>query len=757
MIRLLPRFQSLGARLVLLVGVAFLPMFAITANEVVEERRALIQRAHEREAQRVEAAVAAQEELLADGKRYLSAIALLEPVAQGDTVACSRTVQRVRQLLAEGWSFARYSALGAVDCTTDRGVGAIETITTRELPGAPGDPDATVVASYGIDRNRNAPVVTLLRSVGRPDGTWSRVAITMHMAWMDALVRGVTRDSLGVVAITDDLGRLLARYPAIPAAGSVQGGNRTAVYDSMLARRHGVVDAAGLDGVRRVWIFRAMPSPAGRVVFLSVGIPATPIASAANATLVRSALTLACTVLLVVLAAWWAARRFVMRDVHALLGATERIAAGDLSSRSGITARHGELGRLADAFDGMASKLEHRQERLAHAQKMESVGQLAGGVAHDFNNLLTAIVANTEAAKDALDPAHPAQEELGHVLHAARRSGQLTRQLLAFARQHTFATRVLTLDRLLANVSTLLHRVIGEHIRLIVECDPGLKPTRVDPTQIEQAVMNLAVNARDAMPQGGTLTITVRNVHADAQHTGDEADPPGRWVAITVTDSGTGMAPDVQRRVFEPFFTTKPVGSGTGLGLSMVYGTVRQHGGHVQISSTVGKGTSVRLLLPAEEAAELSNETPALGVPPVRATRGNETILLVEDEAAVRNVSARLLRAQGYQVIEAPEGAAALEAAARVGVDTIDLVLTDLVMPTLGGEEVVNRLRASRATLPALVMSGYSASGVSTELLEAPFTGFIEKPFSSRTLLSAVRSLLDGGAVQEEHRAATAP
>lgn len=723
-------------------------MLALTARDLVRERDALLRRAYDNAGRRVDAAITAHRDLIEDGRRYLGAVALLEPVAQGDSISCARTVERVRLLLAEGWSFARQTADGATDCTAGDG-GANVTLVERITPGA-ARPPSFGIAGYGFDSVTMAPVVSL--EVPLQDSTGSRavarqLSITMKLPWLAKMVEELSRDSLSIVGLIGVDQRVIARYPAGARPGSVAPMNSG--LQQMIDKRNGHHEGSGVDGVSRLWTYREIPSPVGAPVLLILGVRSAPLHTAANRQVLRSVLTIGVTVVLVLLAASLAAERFFLRDVRALLGATEGIARGDMSARTGLMESAGELGQLAKAFDGMASRLQDRQDRLAHAQKMESVGQLAGGVAHDFNNLLTAIVANTEAAKESLPSDHGVQLELDQVLHAARRSGQLTRQLLAFARQHTFATRVITLDRLLENVSALLLRLIGEHIELRVEFDPELRPTRVDPAQIEQAIINLAVNARDAMPAGGTLSITVRNLTLLAPVPGaEDVDPAGTWVAITVTDTGVGMPPDVLSHVFEPFFTTKPVGEGTGLGLAMVYGTARQHGGHVRVTSEVGVGTSVRILLPVEMSAELSNETPAFGVSLAGTVRGDETLLLVEDEEAVRSVAARLLRSRGYRVLEAPDGEAALALVAGAALDEIDLVVTDLVMPKLGGVDMVEALRGRRTTLPVLLMSGYSATGVSSELLDAPATAFLEKPFNARTLLAAVRTLLDGATAQ---------
>ena len=434
----------------------------------------------------------------------------------------------------------------------------------------------------------------------------------------------------------------------------------------------------------------------------------------------------------------------MFRDLTAVLSATERLGRGDLSARTGISPQAGELGQMANAFDRMAEKLEERQDRLAQAQKMESVGQLAGGVAHDFNNLLTAIIGNAELAREQLPPEHPARGDLRLVLDAARRSGQLTRQLLAFAKRNTMDVHVLSLSDLLTDITSLLQRIIGEHIQLTVDCEPNLRHTRIDPTQFEQLILNLAVNARDAMLGGGKLSIIGRNVRVvDGDRDASNGVPPGNWVALSVTDTGAGMSADTARRAFEPFFTTKGVGEGTGLGLAVVYGTVQQHSGHVRIDSAPGIGTTVRILLPP--SAGQAQPVRAASLTPIHTTRGSETLLLVEDEPAVRAVSARLLRNNGYMVCEAVDGADAMRQMDGSKLDEVSLLVTDVVMPHMSGPELVRALRTRRPTLPVLLVSGYSESGIPQDLINTPGTIFVEKPFATDALLTAVRRLLEGG------------
>jgi PAS domain S-box-containing protein len=382
------------------------------------------------------------------------------------------------------------------------------------------------------------------------------------------------------------------------------------------------------------------------------------------------------------------------------------------------------------------------ESRLRHSQKMEAVGQLAGGVAHDFNNLITVVLGNTELL--ATEPGLPlaARELARQIAATAGRAATLTRQLLTFSRRQPVQLRPLQLNEVLGRLSDLLLRLLGEHITLRSQFAPYLDPVRADVGMLEQVVMNLAVNARDAMPGGGTLTLGTRTetvAPADAQRHPDAR--AGRFIVLSVADTGCGMDPATVARAFEPFFTTKGVGEGTGLGLATVYGIVKQHEGWVELASQVGQGTTVSVYLPPAAAAASAAEPPPKPGP--EAGRGTETILLAEDEPAVRALAARCLRRGGYQVLAAASGLAALKMWETHG-STVDLLVTDAVMPEgVGGVELARRLRVTRPGLRVILMSGYS-----TELLRhgvefTPDTAFLQKPFVPAELLLAVRGMLD--------------
>jgi PAS domain S-box-containing protein len=380
------------------------------------------------------------------------------------------------------------------------------------------------------------------------------------------------------------------------------------------------------------------------------------------------------------------------------------------------------------------------EAQLLHAQRMESIGRLAGGVAHDFNNLLTAISGYAELALAGLPAQHPIAADLTEIHKAAERATQLTSQLLAFARRQIMEPRVLSLNDLILETERLLRRLIGEDVELTTLPAPELWPVKVDPGQIEQVLVNLAVNARDAMPSGGRLTIETQNVVLDAAYARSHASVvPGPYVLLAISDTGAGMPPEVQAHAFEPFYTTKETGKGTGLGLATCYGIVKQHGGNIWVSSEPGQGATFTIYLPR---ADTLAEPPAHTTGPASAPGGSETVLLVEDNTAVRELAARVLRAQGYTVLEAAHGGDALRVAQGYTGD-LQLLLTDAVMPEMGGRALAGQLMARYPNLRVLYISGYTDEAILRHGELNSGVALLQKPFTPAALARKVRDVLD--------------
>ncbi|MGE4220867.1 MAG: PAS domain S-box protein [Alphaproteobacteria bacterium] len=386
------------------------------------------------------------------------------------------------------------------------------------------------------------------------------------------------------------------------------------------------------------------------------------------------------------------------------------------------------------------TEMKRRETELVQAQKMEAMGRLTGGIAHDFNNALMVILGNAELLADGMAAGSTAHQQAEGIVQASRRAGELTRRLMAFSRQQTLQQDRIDLNALILEVTTLLDRTLGGNVTVETRLAGGLWPVIADKAQTESCLLNLAVNARDAMPQGGRLVIATGNRHFAAD---DPARPgtlaPGDYAMLTVSDTGVGMAPELSARVFEPFFTTKEVGKGTGLGLSMVYGFVVQSGGHVAVETAPGAGATFRLYLPRDPAGERPAPAPVPDVP----ARGAGTVLLVEDDAMVRALVATQLRRLGYAVVEAASGPEALDRLAECG--DIALMLTDVMMPGgMSGPQLAVAVRERRPSLPVLFASGYGEQGEFARVGLPPDTPLLRKPFRLGELAQALRRALEG-------------
>jgi PAS domain S-box-containing protein len=403
-----------------------------------------------------------------------------------------------------------------------------------------------------------------------------------------------------------------------------------------------------------------------------------------------------------------------------------------------LEGRGGEDVLLGTIFD--MTERRRLEEQLLQAQKMEAVGRLAGGIAHDFNNLLTAVSGYTELLLGRLPEGDAGREHALEIRHAGQRAAALTQQLLAFSRRQVLEPRVLDLNTVISDMEKMLRRVIGEDIELTASLDQSLWRTKADPSQIEQAILNLVVNARDAMPRGGRLTIETGNVELDEKY-GDRyaALRPGPHVMLAVSDTGVGMNAELQARLFEPFFTTKELGKGTGLGLSTTYGIVKQSGGSIWVYSEPGQGTTFKIYLPrCEDPLDRREVPPPAPGPP----SGTERVLLVEDEPEVRRLVERLLKMHGYAVVAAPGPAEAL-AAARGGDEPIDVLVTDVVMPGMNGRELARALSTRLPGLRVLYMSGYTDAAITQHGILEPGTAFLSKPFTPDALARKLREVLD--------------
>ncbi len=449
------------------------------------------------------------------------------------------------------------------------------------------------------------------------------------------------------------------------------------------------------------------------------------------------------------IAAWLISRRLT-RPLQELTVVSEAISAGDYSRRVHIDGVD-ELTRLGSAFNRMTDKVQEAhldvetkmeelrstREQFVRAQRMEAVGQLAGGIAHDFNNLLTVILAESEFAKDEAN-SEARNRSIAEISRAGERAASLTRQLLAFSRRQLFAPTVFNLPELVGDMERMLARLLGENIRLSTVDSTREPNVRADKAQIEQVLVNLIVNARDAMSNGGSISVDTRNIMVDEEYARlREELVPGEYVLISVSDTGSGISEEVMAHIFEPFYTTKEHGRGTGLGLATSYGIVKQSGGHIAAYSEPGLGTTMRVFLPCvhEEATPVQKKV-------IERATGAETILLVEDDAAVRNIAARILKRQGYYIIEADSGEAAL-ATLTDYTNEVHLVLTDVVLPGMGGREIAEHAARLRPEVKILFTSGYTDDVILQHNLIVKDAALIEKPFTADGLARGVREALD--------------
>ncbi len=437
--------------------------------------------------------------------------------------------------------------------------------------------------------------------------------------------------------------------------------------------------------------------------------------------------------------------------VSAVLSEETAVAAMKAGAHDFIMKR--KLARLAPAIErelreaqmraarkAAEAALRQSEAQLRQAQKLEAVARLAAGVAHDFNNILTAISGHGEMLLGQIEAGDPRRKNAEQIEKCAAMASALTRQLLTFSRKQAVEPRVLNLNEVITNLQKMLRRLIGEDVEFCACLDQALGRIKADPGQLEQVIMNLAVNARDAMPGGGKLTLTTTNVVLD--EAGARRVPglvPGDYVALAVADTGTGMSEEVKAHLFEPFFTTKPPGKGTGLGLATCFGIVRQHGARMAVETEQGKGTTFRIYFPQ---VQQPLDLPGIATLPETAADGSETVLLVEDEGMVRELTATALRLRGYTVVEAGDGEQGLRAA-REHPGKIDLVLTDVVMPALGGKEMVQELLNVRPEIKVLFTSGYSEEVLGEHGVPRHGKYFLQKPYLPRTLAHRVRQVLD--------------
>jgi two-component system, cell cycle sensor histidine kinase and response regulator CckA len=853
------RISPLRLRLLALVAIAFFPLVLLVVRIANDERSVTTLRERDASLRLLDVAIAEHRDLTRTGVELLRHASGMADIASGDSTTCSRSL---RELLATYANFTNVSRIGAdlrVNCSAIPVTGDTADA-FREPAVLRAAATSRPVTSWIRHGTPGQPVSTIIEPVRGADGQVRYyLRIEAELNWFSRLAQAIPPTPGAMAALVDTTGYILARQPDGEGfSGFRHQPNGPLVQ--MIGNDSGFVEGVGLDGIERQYAFRSLPTDNAAQVLLMIGLPTSLLYADANRHLTTYLGLLLVMLVLTAMMAWIAADLFVIRDVRALLGATERLADGDLSTRVMVASSTGELNDLAVRFNDLARRLEERRREfvllgdaspdaiarvtrdmevewanaalrtrlgagvdditgcqldelplepalssavsqqvrdvfdtgrrreseqfvstsdgdswidlrvtpernatgeithamiiardvtarrqlashLAQAERLDSIGKLAGHIAHDFNNLLTAIIGNAEIALRQLEPTDRAAADVAKIMDVSRRASSLTRQLLSFARRQSTTTRVIDVKSFIEEATPLLKRVVGDQIRLEVHLDPDTPNVRFDPTQLEQVMVNLAANARDAMASGGTMSIATTRRVVREDEIALEGRTPGDYLVVTVSDTGVGMSAEIRQRIFEPFFSTKHGQGGTGLGLAVAYGAVRQHNGTIEVESAEHHGATFRILVPATDTAPEKHQ--ALEVAP-QAPRGRETILLAEDQDDVRSTIARLLRSHGYVVIDTGDGADVLAKVQRGEMPPFQLVITDLVMPKIGGEALIAALRPNHPDVPVLVISGFDQQGSLRRMYERGHaTAFLEKPFEGQPMLKLVRELLD--------------
>ena len=776
--------MSLLARLFLLVLLAVLPAIAIEAYNEFELRSIRETQVHE-EALRLARLANSELVRIAQGTRQmLVAFAENPAVAEGRWAQCNEAAERLLPRVSG------YVDLGVATTDGDIVCSALPQTRGVNIKGVPAfqgflAADNFAIGTYGAGGPGGVKILPFAEPLqNAADQKTGVVWATLDLDWLGRQFAERFRTPDMTVAVVDRNGTTLVRLPD-PEKWA---GHRLAEqYQAMLATlREGTIDTIGMDGVRRIIGYEPVTvEPKG--LFVGVGLTKAAVFSGINRATVRGAVVVALCLVMALLAAWAGGTVFLRRPIEALLRASDRWRQGDYSARSRVAEHRSEIGRLGRAFDEMAGEIEQREgerqraedrlrrfnetleqrvaERTAelldatqqlareteerqraeiallHAHRLESIGQLTGGVAHDFNNLLTAVLGNLEIAQMRLKD-EGIRRLLAGAQRAAERGARLTEQLLAFSRKQDLQPRAVAINELLGGLGEMLERSIGTTVLLEQNLASDLWHAMTDPTQIELVILNLVINARDAMPLGGRLTIETMNAPTDDPYRPVEL-PPGDYVCIAVRDTGAGMNEEVMARAAEPFFTTKGPGKGSGLGLSMVYGVARQSGGGISLSSSVGEGTTVRVYLPRAAQAEVEDEGAAAAAPDFAALAGR-SVLLIDDDEDVRQVTAALLDELDCRVVEADSGPAGIAAIDRD--PAIDLAVIDFAMPGMNGLKAAELIRAKRPQLPLIIITGYA--DVAFTEPHGDRLRVLNKPFQRTELAEAlIAAIADAAAV----------
>jgi signal transduction histidine kinase len=715
------------------------------------DRRELAEQAATQQAERLATLKAVEQQRLIDGTRHLLiAMSQSREVRDGDAAACSDYIRRiVPQLDVRYANIGVVDGLGGVICS---GVTATaESIADREYFQRARATKQFVVGEYVVGRQTGKGSLPFALPVINDAGAVQRVVIaTVDLALVSRGLASADWPAEATIIITDRARTILAMHP-----GAETWVGQSLKNDPVVAqfgdREAGVVEHVEHGSTEASAFTRVQPLDSG--ITVRVFVSKTQARAAATTTMYRNLLAFALVACVILVGVQAASERLLLRPIAQLTGASRRLAAGDLGARVSASTSIPELRELAKGFDDMASSLQEReQERLLsemkrkemeqhyhRAQKMDAVGRLAGGIAHDFNNMLTAILGYCELLLEDPKIADAHRADILEIEKAGRTAAQLTRQLLAFSRREIVEPVVLDLNGIVSGIDNMLRRLVGEHIDIQLTLPDDLHRVRADRAQIEQVILNLAVNARDAMPDGGRIAIATTNVHLpEGVVSAYLPAPPGHYVMLAVSDTGTGVAPEAMQHLFEPFFTTKPHGKGTGLGLATVYGIVTQNNGGIAVETAAGLGSAFRIYFPRCDEPVLS-ESPA--APTQRVGERGATVLIVEDDPGIRELSRKILSRYGYQVLVADGGDEARTVSERHE-GTIHVLLSDVVMPGMNGPMVAEMLTQMRPGLKVVYMSGYTDDTIVRHGVMARDVPFLQKPFTPERLANKIVEVL---------------
>jgi signal transduction histidine kinase len=726
--------SSLLSRLFVLVAVAMLPAIAVQAYNEIDLRRTREVEVQDEALGLAKLAAAEQLQIIQGVRQALIALSELPAIKAKDVQGCNAYLSRIKQRYPEFIVFIVYDMTARSFCDSAAEHMSFTAAGRAYFAGAVKTGKFTV-GEFAFGRGTGLKILQFALPFYDDDGRMGGVVIaSLSLDWLADYIakKGVPEGT--ALAIADRNGTCLARYPDNSrfVGTKLPVGNDPALYNGT------VVDMVGIDGVRKIVGFSAVEGD----LLVSFGLDKAKAFTKIERRTQRGILFIVVSTLIVLILTAWGAQRFVQRPLRQLVDAANRWRLGEFAQRVDIQG-NSEVARVGRAFNAMADALKHREDELSEArelfhqsQKMESVGQLTGGVAHDFNNLLTVVSANLELIEVG-DNIGQARQYATAALRAVDRGAKLTAHLLAFSRRQVLNPKPINAYQLVSEFEGLIYKAVGEACRVKVRTDKGLWLCHVDPALLETALLNLALNARDAMPNGGLLEIETRNIVVNEGAV--VGCLPGSYVRLSVRDHGSGMRPEVLDRVFEPFFTTKEVGKGTGLGLSMVYGFVRQSGGHIAIESAPDKGTTVALYLPkATQKADAEMEDVQPGAIPA----GSERILVVEDNNDLLDLTSAMLATSGYQVRCARNGSEALR---MLRSEEFDFLLSDIVMPNgINGIEVAREARRLNKDIKVLLASGYAGDVLERHQAVDEFP-IIDKPFRMSELAARLRSILHEG------------